>query len=284
MHIYGRYTMADNLTQLFTPDLWNYLILPALIAGTALAVCAAILGVTLVLRRYSMIGDGLSHVGYGALCVASVMGLAPLTVAVPVVLAAAFLLIWLSESGKLKGDNAIALFSTTAMSIGILVSSKAGLTNDVSHYMFGSIIALEPSDVVLCVVTAALVITASLLLYHKLFAVTFDENFSKATGIHVGIYNMVIAALIAITVVMGMMLMGTLLISSLIVVPTLSAMRLCRSFRGVVISAVCISVFCFILGFFAAVIFDFTPGASVVVTNVLFYLICCLIGKIRGAE
>ncbi len=276
--------MAENLRQLLTPELWNHIVLPALIGGIAVAICAALLGVTLVLRRYSMIGDGLSHVGYGALCVASVMNFAPLSVAIPVVLIAAFLLFWLSESGKLKGDYAIALFSTTAMSIGILFSSKAGLTNDVSHYMFGSILALSKSDVIFCVVTAAIVITAFLLLYHKVFAVTFDQNFSKATGIPVTVYNMVIAALIAITVVMGMMLMGTLLISSLIVVPTLSAMRLCRSFRGVVLSAVCISVCCFALGFFLAILLDFTPGASVVVTNVVFYLFCCLFSKIRGSE
>ncbi len=274
----------DNLLTLLTPELWNFVVLPALIGGIAVAVCAALLGVTLVLRRYSMIGDGLSHVGYGTLCVASVMNLAPLYVAIPVVLLAAFLLFWLSESGKIKGDYAIALFSTTAMSIGILVSSKAGLTNDVSHYMFGSILALNTSDVILCVVTAVLVIAAFLLLYHRIFAVTFDRNFSKATGIPVTAYNMVIAALIAITVVMGMMLMGTLLISSLIVVPTLSAMQLCRSFRGVVISAVGISVGCFIVGFFTAIALDFTPGATVVVVNVVFYLLCCLFRRIRGAE
>ncbi len=274
----------DNLLTLLTPELWNFVVLPALIGGIAVAVCAALLGVTLVLRRYSMIGDGLSHVGYGTLCVASVMNLAPLYVAIPVVLLAAFLLFWLSESGRIKGDYAIALFSTTAMSIGILVSSKAGLTNDVSHYMFGSILALNTSDVILCVVTAVLVIAAFLLLYHRIFAVTFDRNFSKATGIPVTVYNMVIAALIAITVVMGMMLMGTLLISSLIVVPTLSAMQLCRSFRGVVISAVCISVGCFIAGFFTAIALDFTPGATVVVVNVVFYLLCCLFRRIRGAE
>ncbi|MBE6848763.1 MAG: metal ABC transporter permease [Ruminococcus sp.] len=273
-----------NFLTLLTPELWNYVILPALIGGIAVAVCAALLGVTLVLRRYSMIGDGLSHVGYGTLCVASVMNLAPLYVAIPVVLFAAFLLFWLSESGKIKGDYAIALFSTTAMSIGILVSSKAGLTNDVSHYMFGSILALNTGDVVLCVITAVIVIAAFIFLYHRIFTVTFDRNFSKATGIPVTVYNMVIAGLIAITVVMGMMLMGTLLISSLIVVPTLSAMQLCRSFRGVVISAVCISVGCFIAGFFTAIAFDFTPGATVVVVNVVFYLICCLLGKVRKAE
>lgn len=276
--------MIDNIKELLTPELWSYILLPALVGGIAVAVCGALLGVTLVLRRYSMIGDGLSHVGYGALCVASVMQLAPLYVAVPVVLASAFLLLWLSESGRLKGDHGIALFSTTAMAVGILVSSKAGLTNDVSHYMFGSILALQASDVVLCVITAVLVTAAFILLYHRVFAVTFDENFSKATGIPVTFYNMVIAAMTAVTVVMGMMLMGTLLISSLIVVPTLSAMRLCRSFKGVVIGAVCISAGCFITGFFIAILMDFTPGASVVVTNVIFYLLCTLFAKLRGSE
>ena len=150
--------------------------------------------------------------------------------------------------------------------------------------MFGSILALNTSDVILCVVTALLVIAAFVFLYHRIFAVTFDRNFSKATGIPVTVYNMVIAGLIAITVVMGMMLMGTLLISSLIVVPTLSAMQLCRSFRGVVISAVCISVGCFIAGFFTAIALDFTPGATVVVVNVAFYLLCCLIRKLRKGE
>lgn len=275
--------MVDAMNRLFTPEVLHFIV-PALIGGIAVAVCAALLGVTLVLRRYSMIGDGLSHVGYGALCVASVMQLAPLYVAVPTVLAAAFVLLGLSESGKLKGDYAIALFSTTAMSIGILVSSKAGLTNDVSHYMFGSILALNRGDVILCVVTAVIVTAAFLLLYNRVFAVTFDESFSKATGIPVHVYNMVIAALTAVTVVMGMMLMGTLLISSLIVVPTLSAMRLCRSFRGVVIGAVVLSVCCFVLGFFIAVLMDLTPGACVVVTNMAVFLLCCVYSAIRGAE
>lgn len=274
----------EHLRELLTPELMRFVILPALIGGVAVAVCAALLGVTLVLRRYSMIGDGLSHVGYGALCVASVMNLAPLYIAIPVVLLAAFLLLGLGESSKLKGDYAISLFSTTAMSVGILVSSKAGLTNDVSHYMFGSILALSKTDVTLCVITAVLVTAAFLLLYNRVFAVTFDANFSKATGIPVTVYNMVIAALTAVTVVMGMMLMGTLLISSLVVIPTMSAMRLCRSFRGVVIGAVSISVCCFVLGFFIAILMDFTPGASVVVTNVAVFLLCCLIGRVKGAE
>ncbi len=272
-----------GISGLFSPAAMHYIV-PALVGGIAVAVCAALLGVTLVLRRYAMIGDGLSHVGYGALCVASVMQLAPLCIAVPVVLAAAFILLGLSESGKLKGDNGIALFSTTAMSIGIIVSSKAGLTNDVSHYMFGSILALDKGDVILCIVTAVIVTAAFLLLYNRIFAVTFDESFSRATGIPVKAYNMVIAALTAITIVMGMMLMGTLLISSLIVVPTLSAMRLCRGFRGVVIGAVSLSVGCFVLGFFIAVILDLTPGACVVVTNVAVYLLCSLISWIKGAE
>ncbi len=276
--------MTENLRELFSPALLHHIILPALISGIAVSVCAALLGVSLVLRRFSMIGDGLSHVGYGALCVASVLELAPLYVAIPVVLGAAFLLLGQGTSSKLKGENTVALFSTTAMAVGILVSSKAGLTNDVSHYMYGSILSLQKSEVILCVATALLVIAAFVLLYHRVFAVTFDENFSKATGIPVRVYNMAIAALTAVTVVMGMMLMGVLLISSLIVIPTLSAMRLCRSFRGVVVGAVVLSVIGFVLGFFAAVAMDLTPGASVEVVSVGIFLLCCLAGRLRGAE
>ena len=276
--------MTENLNELLRPELLQYVILPALIGGTAVAICAALVGVTLVLRRYSMIGDGLSHVAYGALCVAAVMQLAPLYVAMPVVMAAAFLLLGRGESGILKGDYAIALFSTTAMAIGILVSSKAGLVNDVSHYMYGSMLALRPAEVMLCVVTAVVMIAAFVLLYHRVFAVTFDESFSKATGIPVRIYNLVIAALTAVTVVMGMMLMGVLLISSLIVTPVLSAMRICRSFRGVVIGSVCLSVLGFVIGFLIAILMDLTPGASVEVVSVGIFLLCCLVGKLKGAE
>ncbi len=273
--------MTENLKLMFTPEFFNSILLPALIGGICVTICASLLGVTLVLKKYSMIGDGLSHIGYGALSVAAVMNLAPLKVALPVVIIAAFILLRLSENSKLNGDSAIALFSTTALSIGILVSSKAGLTNDVSHYMFGSILAMDKSDVILSVVLSVIVILAFILLYNRIFAVTFDENFARATGVNAGVYNMIFAVLTAVTVVLGMMMMGSLLISSLIVIPTLTAMRVCRSFRGVVLTAGTVSVISFLLGMLIALMFNTAPGASIVIVNVFFFIVFSVIGRFR---
>lgn len=272
--------MTENLKIMFTPEFFGAILLPALIGGISVTICSSLLGVTLVLKRYSMIGDGLSHIGYGALSVAAVMNLAPLKIALPVVIIAAFILLRLSENSKLSGDSAIALFSTTALSIGILVSSKAGITNDVSHYMFGSILAMSKSDVILSVILSAVCILAFLLLYNRIFSVTFDENFARATGVNAGIYNMIFAVLTAITVVLGMMMMGSLLISSLIVIPTLTAMRLCKSFRGVVLTAGAVSIASFLIGMFCSLIFNTAPGASIVIVNVIFFLCFAFIGEV----
>lgn len=273
--------MTENFRLMFTPEFMGSILLPALIGGIAVTICASLLGVTLVLKKYSMIGDGLSHIGYGALSVAAVMNLAPLKVALPVVIIAAFILLRLSENSKLNGDSAIALFSTTALSIGILVSSKAGLTNDVSHYMFGSILAMSKSDVILSVVLSVVVILAFIFLYNRIFSVTFDESFARATGVNAGIYNMVFAVLTAITVVLGMMMMGSLLISSLIVIPSLTAMRVCKSFRGVVLTAGTVSVISFLLGMLIALMFNTAPGASIVIVNVFFFIVFSAFGRVR---
>ncbi len=272
--------MSENIRLMFTPEFFGAILLPAIIGGLAVTICSSLLGVTLVLKRYSMIGDGLSHIGYGALSVAAVMNLAPLKVALPVVIIAAFILLRLSESSKLSGDSAIALFSTTALSIGILVSSKAGITNDVSHYMFGSILAMNKSDVILSVVLSGIVIAAFIILYNRIFSVTFDENFARATGVNAGIYNMIFAVLTAVTVVLGMMMMGALLISSLIVIPTLTAMRICRSFRGVVLTAGAVSVVSFLVGMFMSLLLNTAPGASIVIVNVFFFLCFSLFGAV----
>lgn len=272
--------MSENIRLMFTPEFFGAILLPALIGGLAVTICSSLLGVTLVLKRYSMIGDGLSHIGYGALSVAAVMNLAPLKIALPVVIIAAFILLRLSESSKLSGDSAIALFSTTALSVGILVSSKAGITNDVSHYMFGSILAMSKSDVILSVVLSVIVIVSFILLYNRIFSVTFDENFARATGVNAGIYNMIFAVLTAVTVVLGMMMMGALLISSLIVIPTLTAMRICRSFRGVVLTAGTVSVVSFLAGMFMSLLLNTAPGASIVIVNVIFFLCFSLLGTL----
>ena len=209
----------NDLSAILTPEYLAVVLLPALIAGVAVSLCSSLLGVSMVLKRCSMIGDGLSHVGYGTLCIAVAMGWAPIQVTIPVVIVAAYILLRLSESRKSRGDTAIAMFSTSALALGILVSSKANLTTDVSHYMFGSILAMTHGDVILSVVLSVCVLLVYLLFYDKIFAVTFDENFAQATGLNVRFYNLLIAVLTAVTVVLGMMMMGALLISSLMIFP-----------------------------------------------------------------
>ena len=192
----------------------------ALVGGMLVSLCASLLGVSLVLKRYSMIGDGLSHVSFGALSVALAMGWSPLKISIPVVVLAAFFLLRITENSRIKSDAAIALISASALAIGIIVTSlTTGLTTDVSSYMFGSILAMSREDVVLSAVLSVVVLILFLVCYNKIFAVTFDENFAKATGVNVGFYNVVIAVLTAVTIVLGMRMMGAMLISSLIIFP-----------------------------------------------------------------
>jgi len=271
----------NDLLAILTPEYIAVILLPALIAGVAVSLCSSLLGVSLVLKRCSMIGDGLSHVGYGTLCIAVAMGWAPMQVAVPVVIAAAYILLRLSENSRLGGDTAIALFSTSALAIGILASSKANLTTDVSHYMFGSILAMTKGDVIFSVILSICVVLVYLLFYDKIFAVTFDENFARATGLNVRFYNLLIAVLTAVTVVLGMMMMGALLISSLMIFPAVTAMRLCKRFRGVVIVSVIVSVTCFLLGLFLSLWLDTAVGASVVIMDLAAFLVATVIAKLR---
>lgn len=255
----------------------------ALTVGTLVSLCASLLGASLVLKRYSMIGDGLSHVGYGALAVAAALNLAPLQVAIPVVVAAAFFLLRLSQNSKLKGDALIAVISCSALSVGMIVVSVFEVSIDVNSYMFGSILALQSEDLVLSVVSSLFVIVLYVLFYNKIFAVTFDESFSKATGIKTGVYNALIALLTAVVIVVGMRLMGALLISGLVIFPSLSAMRICKSYRGVTLTSVFISVICFIAGLFITFYLPVPTGACIVITNLAAFLICTLAGKIRTA-
>ena len=254
----------------------------AIIVGILVSLCAALLGVSLVLKRYSMIGDGLSHVGFGALALATVLNAAPLAVAIPVVVVAAFLLLRLSENSKIKVDSAIALISTSALAFGVLaVSLTTGVNTDIFNYMFGSILAMKQSDVVLSIVLSVAVIFLFLIFYNKIFAVTFDETFAKATGTHAGAYNMLIAFLTAITIVLGMRMMGALLISSLIVFPTLTAMRVFKSFKSVVVSSAVISVVCFLVGITVSYAFSAPTGASVVMANLASFLAFSLVSLVR---
>lgn len=252
----------------------------ALIVGVLVSLCAALLGVSLVLKRYSMIGDGLSHVGFGALAIASALNLAPLAVAVPTVIVAAVLLLRLSRNSRVKGDAAIAIISSSALAIGVIsVSLTTGMNTEVSSYMFGSILSLSRSDAVLSVLLSAAVLLLFVLFYPRIFAVTFDENFSRATGTRTGVYNTLLAVLTAVTVVLGMRMMGALLISSLIIFPALSAMRLCRSFKAVILSAAIISVLCFLAGVMASYFLETPTGASIVVANLLVFAILSLAEK-----
>ena len=259
----------------------------AIVVGTLVSLCASLLGVSLVLKRYSMIGDGLSHVGFGALAIATAANAAPLAVAIPIVVAAAFLLLRLSENSKIKGDAAIALISTGALAIGVMAISLSNGTNiDVYNYMFGSILAMSRGDVRLSVVLAAAVLTLYVIFYHKIFAITFDENFARATGVKAGWYNMLIALLTAITIVLGMRLMGTLLISSLVIFPALTSMRILKSFRSVVICSAVLSVLCFLIGIFFSYIWSTPTGASIVCVKIaaffVFWAASFLLGRQRN--
>lgn len=246
----------------------------ALVGGILVSLCASLLGVSLVLKRYSMIGDGLSHVSFGALSIAVAAGWSPLKVSIPVVVLAAFFLLRITEHGKIKSDAAIAMISAAALAIGIIVTSMTtGMTTDVSSYMFGSILAMSRTDVSLGVVLSVVVLGLFLICYNKIFAVTFDENFARATGVNVGWYNVLIAILTAITIVLGMRMMGAMLISSLIIFPALTSMRLFRSFRGVVLSSGVLGVVCFCIGMVMSYRFSTPAGASVVVVNLAAFLL-----------
>ena len=218
----------------------------ALVGGILVSLCSALLGVSLVLKRYSMIGDGLSHV----------------------------FLLRITENGKVKSDAAIAMISASSLALGIIVTSlTTGMTTDVSSYMFGSILAMSREDVILSAVLSIIVLCLFVFCYNKLFAVTFDENFAKATGVRVELYNVLIAVLTAVTIVLGMRMMGAMLISSLIIFPALTSMRIFKSFRGVVICSGVLAVVCFLLGIIFSYGFSTPAGASVVMVNLATFVL-----------
>lgn len=271
--------MIDTIMEMFSHSFMQR----ALIVGVPVALCAALLGVSLVLKRYAMIGDGLSHVGFGALAVASALNLAPLQVSVPIVVVAAFLLLRISENSKINGDSAIAIISSSALALGVIIATMAnGMNTDLNSYLFGSILAVSHSDMVLSLVLSTIVLVVFIIFYHRIFAVTFDETFSKATGTKTEIYNMIIALLTALTIVIGMRLMGTLLISSLIIFPALTSMRLCKTFKSVIVCSAVLSVVCFILGVITSYILETPTGASIVVVNMCAFIIFWAGSKVKA--
>ncbi len=278
--------MADLLRELFSYTF----IVRAVIVGTLVSLCAALLGVTLVLKRYSMIGDGLSHVGFGALAVAMGLNMAPLQVAIPIVTVTAFLLLRLSENSKIKGDSAIALISSSSLAIGVIViSMTTGMNIDVCNYMFGSILTMSKNDVPLSIAVAGVVLVLYVLFYNRIFAVTFDESFAKATGTKVERFNSLIAVLTALTIVVGMRMMGAMLISSLIIFPALTSMRVFKSFRNVVVSSAILSVVCFFIGIVISFTYSVPAGAGIVAVNLVAFCAFSVFGllaknRIGGAH
>ena len=253
----------------------------AFLVGSLVALCSALLGVSLVLKRYSMIGDGLSHVGFGAMAIAAAMNAAPLTVAIPVVIVAAILLLRISGNAKIKGDAAIALISTTSLAVGVMVISlTTGMNTDVYNYMFGSILAMSAEDVKLSLVLSVFVLILFIVFYHKIFAVTFDENFAKATGTKTDVYNLLIAVITAVIIVLAMNLVGSLLISALIIFPALSAMRIYKRFRAVIIFSAILSVVCAFFGIIVSILGGTPVGSTIVAVDIVAFLVTSIIGKI----
>ena len=256
----------------------------ALTVGLLVALCASLLGVSLVLKRFSMIGDGLSHVGFGALAIASVAGIAPLYLAIPVCIAASFLLLRMSESTRIKGDAAIAMLSAGALAIGVMVvSMTTGMNTDVYNYMFGSILSLSASDATLSIVLSSIVLVLFVLFYPRLFAVTFDESFSRATGIPTRAYNAALATLASITVVLGMRMMGALLISSLIIFPVLTAMRVGKRYLTVTLLSAAVSIAGFLIGMVVSYVYEAPSGASIVCVNIVLFVLFAIVGAIKNA-
>lgn len=254
----------------------------AFTAGTLIALCAALLGVSLVLKRYSMIGDGLSHVGFGALALATALNAAPMAVAIPIVVAASVLMLWIAQNSRVNGDAAIALISTGSMAVGVMIISMTnGMNVDVYNYLFGSILSMSRGDVLLSTALSAVVLLLFILFYNRIFSVTFDENFARATGTNAGFLNVIIALLTALVIVLGMRMMGALLISALIVFPALTSMRICKTFRTVILNASVIAVLCLWIGLTLSYLFGTPSGASIVVCNIAAFCVYGVIGLLK---
>ena len=264
---------------------------PAMIVGPLIALCASLLGVTLVLRRFSFIGDGLSHVAFGALTVATVTGIGTeMLLVMPATVVTAVLLLATGKRRKIMGDASLAMLSAGALGIGYLIMSKfstnGNFSGDVCTTLFGSqkILMLKTHEIWTCVIAAAVVLTVFILFYNKIFSVTFDADFAAATGTPAGFYTMVTAVITAVVIVLAMYLVGSLLISALVVFPALSAMRVFKSFKGVVICSTAASVVSAVLGIIAHIMFNTPIGSTIVVAQILVFLIFSLIGFVRSKK
>ena len=270
-----RQTMIDKLGLYFSYPFVRY----ALIVGVLIALCSSLLGVTLVLKRFSFIGDGLSHVAFGAIAVAAVFGLSDdMMLVMPVTIISAVLLLRTGQNTRIRGDAAIAVLSVSALAMGYLLmnifSTSTNLAGDVCSTLFGStsILTLRLPEVVLCIVMSVVVVTVFIVFYNRIFAVTFDESFARASGTRAGTYNLLIAVIIAVVIVLGMKLVGSLLVSALIIFPALSAMRVFRSFLSVTLCSTILSVLCAVSGILISILASTPVGSTIVAVDILAYL------------
>lgn len=267
------------------------IVIRAMIAAVLIAFCSSLLGVTLVLKRYSYIGDGLSHVAFAAMSVAMIMSLSNnMIVILPVTIIAAILMLKTGQNAKINGDAVIAMISVGSLAVGYLLlnrfSTSANISGDVCSTLFGatSILTLSDFDVILCIVMSVIVLLFYLLFYHKIFAVTFDENFARATGIKANVYNFCMAVITAVIIVIAMNLVGSLLISALVIFPALSAMRIFRNFRTVVICSAVLSIFCSVLGLLISLVESTPTGSTIVAVDIVMFIVFSIIGMLVGGE
>ncbi len=277
--------LIGNLSMYFEHSFVRY----ALIAGVLIALCSSLLGVTLVLKRFSFIGDGLSHVAFGAMAIAAVLNVTNnMLLILPITVASAILLLAGGKNRKIKGDAAIAMISVGSLAIGYLLmnlfSSSSNISGDVCTTLFGStsILTLSSLDVWLCVILSVVVVAVFIIFYNKIFAVTFDEDFARATGVNAGAYNFLIAVIIAVIIVLAMNLVGSLLISALVIFPALSAMRVFKNFRAVTICSAVFSVFCAVTGILIAILGGTPVGSTIVGVDIVGFIIFYLIGLVKN--
>lgn len=275
-----------NVLEIFAEYFSYEFVWYALIAGTLVSLCSSLFGVVLVLKRFSFIGDGLSHVAFGALAIATVINITDdMLIVLPITVLCAILLLRTGRNTKIKGDAAIAMLSAGALAVGYLLmslfSSSGNVAGDVCSTLFGSfsIITLSTLEMIVCITLSVVVIALFVLLYNRIFAVTFDEGFAAASGLRASLYNLIIAVITAVIIVLAMNLVGSLLTSALIIFPALSAMRVSRTFKGTVIVSASISTFCAILGIIVAILASTPVGPTIVVADVAAFLICFVLGK-----
>lgn len=270
--------MLANLIEMFSYAFF----IRAFFAGLAISICAALLGTNLVLRKQSMISDGLSHVAFGATVIALALGFAPLEFTIPIVILASYFILQINQRQKINADAAIAILSASALALGVIVNSRlSGINIDINSYLFGSILAISTHDLILTLIATVLILALYFIFYRQIFAITLDETFARAIGLKTKLYNALLAALCSVIIVLGMRMLGALLISSLLIFPCLSAIRLTHSFRATITVAVILSVVSFIFGIFASYFYNLPTGATIVLANLACFLLCVLYNKFR---